>query len=130
MIEPGDHGDEELRRMFAELRDADRATSPSYRAVPERIRQQRRFAASRPGSLVLQAAAVTVLVAGGIITYQRLHDTRPHPPAIVAPIVSWKSPTAILLQTPGSELLREIPDLHSSILDQMTPTTKSEAPES
>ena len=131
MTSPDDGDDAELRELFAHLRSADRAELPRYRAVLEQALARRRFPASRARSLTVRAAAAAVVVAGGVIAYQRLHDKSPrHSVPAASSLASWKSPTGILLHTPGRELLREVPDLDSSILDRITPTTKSEAPRS
>jgi len=129
MTSPGDRDDAELRELFARLRSADRAELPRYRAVLEQALARRRFPASRARSLTVRAAAAAVVLAGSVIAYQRLHHDAPRNFAPAASsLASWKSPTAVLLHTPGRELLREVPDLNSSILDRMTPTTKSEGP--
>ena len=129
MISPDDRDDTELRELFARLRSADRAKLPRYRAVLEQALARRRFPASRARSLTVRAAAAAVVVAGGVIAYQRLHHDSPrHSAPAASSLASWKSPTGILLHTPGRELLREVPDLNSSILDRITPTTKSEGP--
>jgi len=129
MISPDDRDDAELRELFAELRTADRAELPRYRAVLEQALARRRFPDSRARSLTVRAAAAVVVVAASVIGYQRLHHDAPrHSAPAASSLASWKSPTGILLHTPGRELLREVPDLNSSILDRMTPTTKSEGP--
>ena len=129
MTSPGDRDDAELRELFAELGTADRAELPRYRAVLEQALARHRFPASRARSLTVRAAAAAVVLAGSVIAYQRLHHDSPrHSAPTTSSLASWKSPTGILLHTPGRELLREVPDLDSSILDRITPTTKSEAP--
>jgi len=108
--------------LFTELRIADRAELPRYRAVLDQALARRRFPASRGRSLTVRAVAAAVVVAVGVIAYQRLHH---HSAPTTSSLASWKSPTGILLHTPGRELLREVPDLDSSILDRIAPTTKS-----
>jgi len=129
MTSPDDRDDTELRELFARLRSADRTELPRYRAVVEQALARRRFPASRARSLTVRAAAAAVVVAGSVIAYQRLpHEVPGQSAPTGSSLASWKSPTAVLLHTPGRELLREVPDLDSSILDRMTPTTKSEGP--
>jgi hypothetical protein len=121
-----DHRDDGvIRELFTELRGTDRAQLPDFRTMRERASVQRRIARPLARSLVNAAAAV-VLLAAGVVVWQRLHHDGSLRSATVSSIVSWKSPTAILLRTPGSELLRGVPDLHSSILDRLIPTNKSE----
>ena len=112
--------------MFTELRIADRAELPRYRAVLDQALARRRFPASRGRSLTVRAVAAAVVVAVGVIAYQRKHHDSPrHSAPAASSLAAWKSPTGILLHTPGRELLRGVPDLDSSILDRIAPTTKS-----
>jgi len=105
--------DEELRKRFAELARAEGASAPSFRQVLERERSG--LASSRLFSLKLGAA---VLVAAGALAALLL--LRPAPPekelSPAATIGQWKSPTGWLLQTPGQELLEELPALPDSTL--------------
>jgi len=71
------------------------------------------------------AVAAVVFVAASLIVMQRLHRNGTPRSAAVSSIASWKSPTAFLLRTPGHELLRAVPDLDSSVLDRLSPITKS-----
>jgi len=121
---PLDDRDREIRELFAEQRSMDRAQVPDYRAMRARASTPRRTATSLSRSLV-RVAAATVVLAAGTVAWQRLHHTGTSHSPVVASITSWKSPTAVLLHIPGRELLRGVPDLASSILDRITPTTKS-----
>lgn len=128
MTRPNDREDSELRQWFAELRSADSTKLPPYRRVIEHALGRRRFTTPRR-SLIVRAAAAALLITGGVLAYQRLNHRAPRQSThVVSPVASWKSPTAILLRTSGSELLSEIPDLDASILDRFTPTIKSEEP--
>jgi hypothetical protein len=118
------HDDGVIRELFAELRGADRPQVPDFRRMRELASAPRPIAAALTHSFVRAAAAVVFLTAG-LMVLQRLHRTRTSRSAPVSALASWKSPTAILLRTPGRELLQEVPDLHSSILDRITLTNKS-----
>jgi ferric-dicitrate binding protein FerR (iron transport regulator) len=119
--------DNELRRQFAELRDADKEHAPAFvqiygraraRVSERRMPRPRRTPRVRP--LVLAAAAAGVIVA------LSLAYGRSTTPSTTAPaIANWRAPTDVLLQTPGSELLGVMPALSKSILDEMIPTTSN-----
>jgi hypothetical protein len=107
----------EVRRQFTELRDADKDRAPAFAQVYRRARARaslRRTPRVRP--LVLAAAAVVVIAA------LSLAYGRSTTPSTTTPsIATWRAPTDVLLQTPGSELLGEMPALGRSILDEMIP---------
>ena len=109
--------DNELRRRFTELREADRNRAPgfAYTFGRARARNLRRTPRLRP--LVIAAAVVVVALS---LAYGR-SVSRSEAPAIA----TWRAPTDVLLQTPGSELLSEMPALGASVLDKMIPTTTS-----
>lgn len=115
--------DNELRRQFAELREADKDRAPSFaqtygraraRASLRRTPRLRKTPRLRP--LVLAVAAVVVIAALSL-AYGRSVT----PSATTPAIANWRAPTDVLLQTPGSELLGEMPALGRSILDEMIP---------
>ena len=123
---PLEHRDDGvIRELFAELRNRDRAQTPDFRTMRQRSSAPLGTATPLTRSF-LRAAAALVLLAAGVITWQRLQRGEVSRTATVSSITSWKSPTAILLRTPGHDLLRGVPDLHSSILDRLTPTNRSE----
>jgi len=121
---PLDDRDGEIRELFAEQRSMDRAQLPDYRTMRARTTAPHRNATPLSRSLV-RVAAAAVFLAAGVIAWERLSRAGPSHSAAVTSIASWKSPTASLLHFPGRELLRGVPDLDSSILDRITPTTKS-----
>ena len=109
--------DNELRRRFTELREADRNRTPGFARTYGDARargSRRRMRGLRP--LVLAAAAVVVIAALSL-AYGRSTTTSTTTPAIA----TWRAPTDVLLQTPGSELLGVMPALSKSILDEMIP---------
>ena len=110
--------DRELRARFEALRDADERDAPGFRAVLERAalafnRDSQRVARRRLG--VALAIAASLVIAAGISREWRRRDF------VAQPLSSWTSPTAILLKTPGSELLAA-PALLPSTLDHLTST--------
>jgi hypothetical protein len=109
--------DNELRRRFTELREADRNHTPGFARTYGDARargSRRRMRGLRP--LVLAAAAVVVIAALSL-AYGRSTT----PSTITPAIATWRAPTDVLLQTPGSELLGVMPALSKSILDEMIP---------
>ena len=110
--------DNELRRRFAQLREADRENAPSFAQTYVRTR-------ARPISRVpmgirplMIGAAAAVIVVAVWIGRERLFSLVPVTPAIA----TWRAPTDVLLDTPGSELLGAMPALGASVLDNMIPT--------
>jgi hypothetical protein len=107
----------ELRRRFTELREADRDRGPAFAQIYGRARTRARLRRTpRVRPLVLAAAAVVVIVALSL-AYGRSTTPSTNTPAIA----TWRAPTDVLLQTPGSELLGVMPALSKSILDEMIP---------
>ena len=100
--------DDDLQSRFDALRRADEGMAPDLATLVARRRAHNR----RPivfGAAF--AAAAVVLVVVGLRFF-----APPTAPPVVPSILSWQSPTASLLQTPGLELLRTVPTLRSSLL--------------
>ena len=108
----------EIRQRFAQLREADRESAPSFAQIYGRGRARRRLGAmprARPFVIGVAAAAV-------IATFW-LAKVRSFSPSTVTPtIATWRAPTDVLLRTPGSELLGTMPALGASVLDKMIST--------
>jgi hypothetical protein len=99
--------DEDLKHRFAELRAHDRQRTPAFDAM----------LAARPTIRYVPlrlAAATLVLALAGAVTAVVVHRyaTRFQPVALA----SWQSPTAFLLQTPGTDLLRTVPSVTASVI--------------
>jgi hypothetical protein len=119
--------DNELRRQFAELREADRDRAPAfvqiYAQARARVSEQRM---PRPRKRPRVRPFVLAAVAAGVIVALSLAYGRSTTPSTTTPpIATWRAPTDVLLQTPGSELLGVMPALSRSILDEMIPTTSN-----
>jgi len=100
------HIDRDLKQQFDALRRADRAAVPDFGALVRRPAMRRRPVAVRAA---LVAATVLVAVGGFGLATRRTRDEVPS-------ILTWRSPTATLLRTPGQGLLHDIPMLRSSLL--------------
>ena len=103
MSEPDDR---RLRTEFEALRSAESAGAPEFeqtvRAALTRA-DRPRFARWRPVFVAAAAAALVVLV-----VLRTANDPREAPPALDE-LGVWATPTDILLDTPGSGLLRDLP---------------------
>jgi hypothetical protein len=114
--------DDELRARFAELRAFDSQFRPELDAVVARGEQ--RAARTRPrralAPIWIAAAAGVVLAAGvvGLAWRARKLSQLPRQP-VAQSIISWRSPTAWLLRTPGRELYAP-PSILTSIIDGAT----------
>jgi hypothetical protein len=110
-----------MHRVFAELRDVDRRSAPDFDAV---LRHPRgRYAAAR--SLRAVAALAAVLVVAAVVVTRR-----PQPVPSGAPLSAWRAPTDVLLRTPGVEVLRSVPAIGSSVVDQFGTSFHDQPPES
>ena len=107
----------ELRRRFAQLREADRAGTPSFAQIYARRRARRSWRATlRVRRFVIGAAA-----AGAIAAVWLARARSFSPSAVAATITTWRAPSDVLLLTPGRELLGAMPALGTSVLDAMIP---------
>jgi len=110
--------DSELRRRFSQLRDSDREHTPTFAQTYERARARSASRAPMGFRPLVIGAAAAVLV----FTVW-MASARPFSHSERAPeIATWRAPTDVLLDTPGSELLAEMPALSASVLDKMIPT--------
>ncbi|HEX9083705.1 MAG TPA: hypothetical protein VF836_03115 [Gemmatimonadaceae bacterium] len=112
-----DENENELRRRFVQLREADSDRVPGFTQTFGRARAPKSGRATlRVRPLALGAAAAIAIAAIW------LAQTRSSSPSAATPaIATWRAPTDVLLQTPGSELLSEMPALGTSILDEIIP---------
>ena len=108
----------EIRRRFAQLREADRESTPGFAQTYERARSRRSSRAiPRVRPLVIGAAAAVVIAAIWLASARSFSHPTATPP--IEAIAAWRAPTDALLQTPGSELLGAMPALSESVLDKM-----------
>lgn len=107
----------ELRRRFAELREDDGKRTPTFARLYARGPARRSWRAMFRPRLLAIGAAAAVATAAVLTAHARSSPVREGTP----PISTWRAPTDILLRTPGSELLSEMPALGESVLDTMIP---------
>jgi hypothetical protein len=99
-----DKTDNTLRRRFAALRREEDQQTPEFALL-----WQAGAGARRPQARWFAAAAcalIALLAFLWIRSVQRRPDDK-----IVASITEWKAPTDFLLETPGRELLRTVPEI-------------------
>jgi hypothetical protein len=117
--------DREIRDRFAQLRESDRGSAPSFARTYAHARTRRSVGARlRVRPLVIGSAAAVVIAA---VWLANARSFSPHTATpTIAAIAAWRAPTDILLRTPGNELLGEMPALGASVLDKMiqTPTNR------
>lgn len=99
--------DEVIERAFRELRAHERASAPDFEELMARLPPRRRRGWMLGGGVVMAAAIAA------IVLWPRPMEED------VAPlsITQWHAPTDVLLDTPGTELLRDVPKLEQSILN-------------
>ena len=110
--------DNELRQRFAQLRESDRERAPTFAQTYRRADARRISRVSlRNRALAIGAVAAVLVVAVWMArTSSFVHS------GTTPAIATWRAPTDVLLDTPGSELLGEMPALGASVLDKMIPT--------
>jgi hypothetical protein len=105
--EPQAHGDDlhdgDLRDRFASLRREDAHHVPEF----ARLWRRREHVARHKGRRIAIAACALIALA---IFWLRSAQHKSHD-AAVASITEWNSPTDFLLETPGRELLRTVPEI-------------------
>ena len=89
--------DQDLRKRFESLRERDRAGAPPFNRLAAAKSASRRW--------FLRIAAAPVMTMVLVLLLRTRHATPPDPGVISG----WQSPTAFLMETPGSRWLGEVP---------------------
>jgi hypothetical protein len=110
--------DSDLRRRFELLRDAERDRAPGFAQTYERARTRRRLRVPPR----LRPLVIGVAAAVAILSIFQARGRSFTPSAATPAITTWRAPTDVLLDTPGSELLGSMPTLGASVLDEMIPS--------
>lgn len=97
-------GDQELHRRFRALRQEDRAGAPSFGATRAALERRRARPRAPVVAWVFAGAAALLLV-----VLLRLPERGPRSVDLAS--VSWEGPTDFLLELPGADLLRTVPEL-------------------
>jgi hypothetical protein len=120
----------EIASALAQLRKADEASAPPFRATLTSPQARR----SAPGPVLAAATLLVVIV--GLVVFEWKHPPAsqrpaPAPSSAKASLESWESPTDFLLETPGSELWRRLPRLAEPLpanLPTDSPSSKKGVP--
>ena len=107
-----DANDDQLRRIFAELRQNERGPVPPFGRVWA-------AAAARTGrrqSRVRWAIAAACAAAAVVVAVMLLHRQSGSDFEAATQLASWRSPTAALLRVPGDDLLRTVPSVGASLM--------------
>ena len=107
-----DANDDQMRRIFAELRQRELGPVPPFEGVwataaartgprPSRVR----------GALAWACAAAAIVVAVILLHRQSGSDL-----AAATQLAAWRSPTAGLLRVPGDDILRTVPSVGASLM--------------
>jgi len=105
--------EQEIASALEQLRNASEASAPSFHATLSSARAGRASRRSAVGSVLAVATLLAVIV--GLVVLESKHPPpvsgRPAPSSAQVSLERWESPTEFLLDTPGSELWREMPRL-------------------
>ena len=96
--------DEQLHRHIAQLRREDERRAPQFAAL-WRSRQRKPQRRIRR----LAAGAFAVIILAGLFWLRAFR--RSSEDTTIASITEWKAPTDFLLETPGRDLLRTVPEI-------------------
>src|SRR5215813_3558111 len=99
-----DNWPDELERRFAGLRREEEQKTPAFVAMWPTGPVLRRHS----GRWLIAAACAAIAVGSLLWIRSSLHRPRNN---AVASITEWKAPTDFLLETPGHELLRTVPEI-------------------
>ena len=99
--------DSRLRTHFANLREEDRSSAPSFSRTAAAAGFSRRSSSWRIVLAAMSALAVAVMLA---VRTHRSTDVFPRE------LAAWSSPTAFLLETPGKQLLNRTPRLGEPLI--------------
>ena len=109
--------EDELRRRFEQLREADQEHAPSFAQTYGRARARRSWRAPLRVRTLVVGVAATVAIAAVWFARSRSFS----PSELTPTIVTWRAPTDVFLPTPGRGLLGVMPALGASVLDSMIP---------
>jgi hypothetical protein len=118
MSRPDD--DTELAEAFTALRREEEEQCPSFAEVRRRAQTRSRRSVVRRRALVAAAAVAGIAIAL-LAAWIGLRTEEP-PRQPVPSIAEWRSPTGILLETPGREILSAPSGLGGTVLDFASPT--------
>ncbi len=101
-----DDTDRELRERFHTLRGDVGRGAPAFSATLSSLARLRRSRSGLRHSMAAIAAAASV----GLVVFAVAHSGARRAPLVGLAVVRWEGPTDFLLETPGAELLRTVPE--------------------
>jgi hypothetical protein len=104
--------DDQLRRIFAELRQGDQGPVPPF----ERVWAAAAAGTGRRPSRVRWAVAAACAAAAVVVAVILLQRQSGPDIAAAAQLAAWSSPTAALLRVPGDAILRSVPTVGATIM--------------
>ena len=110
----GHDSDREIARLFQAQQEADEALAPPFREIVGR--PVRRARSVRSFRLAAAAAGALVVAALALLPHRA---PPPLPESDAVALASWKAPSDVLLQTPGSDLLSQMPALASPVPESL-----------
>jgi hypothetical protein len=122
--------DSRLRDLFALMRRDDAARTPAFAQLLQRARPGVRYPAFRLRAGAVAVSAFLLAVFAAVTLWQVPHVHTITSRTAVPPLAAWRSPTDFLLDTPGREVLRLVPEFGrpmsrtpdlSPPIDDMTP---------
>ncbi len=113
-----DRGENQIRKLFDELKEHDRRSAPSFQRVLEGKRPGSRSVRAVPLGM---AAALAALVMAAVSLWV-FRGAGPEPAE--ASLSAWRAPTDFLLVLPANELLRQPRVLESEPLPQQEEAPK------
>jgi hypothetical protein len=98
--------DSRLKTHFANLREEDRSSAPPFGRAAAAAAIARRGSSLKVVLAAMSALAISVMLA---VRTHRSTDASPRE------LAAWSSPTAFLLETPGKQLLDQVPRLEEPL---------------
>jgi hypothetical protein len=96
-----------LKDVFEKIRAQERSQAPAFEVLLTQSARRRRRLDPLPIAGLAIAAAIVLLA------WPRHMEVD----TMTLSSMDWRAPTDTLLATPGRDLMRELPDLHESILN-------------
>lgn len=124
----------EVASAFEQLRRAGEASAPPFHETLMSARADPESRRRAIGPVLAVATLMVVIVGLAVFESKHPSDSRQDAPAPSSPqasLESWQSPTDFLLETPGSELWRDMPRLTEPLpanLPTDTPSSKKGVP--
>lgn len=107
-----DANDDQLRRIFAALRQRDQGPVPPF----ERVWATAAARTGRRPSRVLRALAAVCAAAAVVVAVTLLYRPRGSDFTAATQLAAWRSPTAVLLRVPGDDILRVVPSIGAPLM--------------